>query len=161
MLTRNRSRQSSSCKIEALQEHFWQLSWHVAATKDFFVTPHQPSSKTSHERSPTEHVLQMRRKALLNSPVLPCRSSFSNLLYSSPYLRLWHIEFSKSCQLNFPKSLSHRVKLLLSHSFWLFYPREKMSWEKKKSRAETAVWWEQRLFGWQLWNSVCGVGASH
>lgn len=74
----------------------------------------------------------MCRRALLNSPVLACRSSFSNLLYSSPYLRLWHMEFSKSCQLNFPKSLSHRVKLLLSHSFWLFYAREKTSWEKKR-----------------------------
>lgn len=80
----------------------------------------------------------MRRRALLNSPVLACRSSFSNLLYSSPYLRLWHMEFSKSCQLNFPKSLSHRVKLLLSHSFWLFYAREK-SWEKKEKSWNCSV----------------------
>lgn len=43
----------------------------------------------------------MTRKALLNSQVQPCRSSFSNLQYSSPYLRLWHMELSKSCPLNF------------------------------------------------------------
>lgn len=50
---------------------------------------------------PTEHTFQMPRKALLNSWVLPCRSSLFNPQYSSPYLRLWHIELSKSCQLNF------------------------------------------------------------
>lgn len=129
MLTRNRSMQSSSCKIEALLLTAFTA---CGSHQGFFCSSTQVSSKTNHKQSPAEHALQMRRKALLNSPALPWWSSISNLPYSSPYLRLWYIEFTKSCQLNFPKSLSHRVKLLLSHSFWLFYPRDKTSCEKKR-----------------------------
>lgn len=122
--------QSSPYKIKALKEQFWQLSWHLAPPRTFFCFSTQANSKNNHDWSPAEFVLQMPWKALLNlSPTLQIHLFQSSVLPSSPKILTHGIKQVLSTQ--FP-SLSHRVKLLLSHSFWLFYPRESMSWEKKK-----------------------------
>lgn len=135
MMTRNRIMQSLSCKTEALHKHFWQFWLHVATTKDFFCYSTQARSKANHE-----YTLHMCVKAQLISPVPPWRFSFSSLLYSLPKTMTHGI--TKSCQLNFPKSLLQRVESLLFHSFWLFHPGEKMSWEKMEKSCNCSV--EQR-----------------
>lgn len=129
--------QSSPYKIKALKEQFWQLSWHLAPLRTFFCFSTQANSKNNHDWSPAEFVLQMPWKALQNlSPTLQIHLFQSSVLPSLPKILTHGIKQVLSTQF---LSLSHRVKLLLFHSFWLFYPRESMSWEKKKKSWNCSV----------------------
>lgn len=135
MLTRSRIIQSLSCKTEELHKHFWQFWQYVATTKDFFCYSTQVRSKANHEC-----ILQMCVKAQLTSPVLPWRFSFSSLLYFPPKTMTHGI--IKSCQLNFPKSLPHRVESLLFNFFWLLHQERKWAEKKREKSYNCSV--EQR-----------------
>lgn len=149
--------QSSPYKIKALQEQFWQLSWHLAPPRTFFCFSTQANSKNNHDWSPAEFVFQMPWKVQQNLYfrclekhcriwVPPCRFIFSNPLYSPPHLRFWHMELSKSCQLSFQVFLTelNYFFLILSDSFtqeraWA-EKKKKKSWNCSVVRRTETIW---------------------
>lgn len=160
MLTGKRSMQSSFCKIETLQEHFWQLSQHVAANKDFFVTPNKWDPKPSTSEVQQNMYFRCAEKhfwipqSYLADPAFP--------IFCSPYLRLWHMEFSKSYQLNFPEVFLTVLNYYSPAPSDSFTQGTKQA-EKKKKRAELKLQCgeKNRDYLGGSCGTVCGVRASH